>query len=75
MPDWPPANYDYKPKLKENGLRAVEVEKWRIEPELDSENRKKVYQVSGYPGLFMDSHVKEVQSEQNVRPSGQDYLP
>lgn len=57
MPEWPPANYNYLPKLNENKLREVQIEKWRIEPEVDSEDKKKVYQVVGYPGLFMDSQV------------------
>lgn len=59
MPDWPPANFDYRPKLAEQGLREVPIEKWRIESDVDSEQRRKVYQVVGYPGLFMDAQVSE----------------
>lgn len=33
MEDWPPENYDYAGKLKEKGLRQVEFQKWKAEPE------------------------------------------
>lgn len=33
MEDWPPANYDYTPKLRENKLRAVDFSRFKSEPE------------------------------------------
>ena len=36
MPHWPPLDFDYNTKLRENGLRQVEASKWKIEPDEDS---------------------------------------
>jgi hypothetical protein len=57
LPQWPPLGYDYKPILKEAKLREVSCEAFKFEPEEDAGKLKKVYQMPGYPGLFVDSQV------------------
>ena len=36
MEEWPPIDYDYKEKLKENGFRSVEFSTWKTQPEKDA---------------------------------------
>eukprot|EP01022_Parablepharisma_sp_SALTPOND_P014052 TRINITY_DN188_c0_g2_i1.p1 TRINITY_DN188_c0_g2~~TRINITY_DN188_c0_g2_i1.p1 ORF type:complete len:4549 (-),score=684.34 TRINITY_DN188_c0_g2_i1:241-13887(-) len=54
LPLWPPTDYDYSTVLKERKLRKVNPTSWLIEKNQDAEGYKKVVEVSGYPGLFMD---------------------
>lgn len=35
IPEWPPKDFDFNVRLKENGLRAVDPAKWKFEPEYD----------------------------------------
>lgn len=52
---WPPVNYDYTAKLKERNLRKVDQQRFKQEPELDAEGRKKVYEIEYFNGYFRDS--------------------
>ena len=67
MPDWPQKKYDYKPKLHEKKLRKVAIQHWRVEPETDKQGNHKVFEVEGYPGMFVDSNVAFCKLEQNDR--------
>ena len=58
MPEWPPRNFDYSPLLKQANLREVPHENFRFESEVDAQGRKKVYQMPGYPGIFVDGQVE-----------------
>lgn len=53
MDDWPPTDYDYHSKLKENGLRQVEFQKWKAEPEKDVSGSKKNHFLSFFNGLAL----------------------
>lgn len=55
LPEWPPKDYDYTPKLSENKLRIVSVEKFNFEPEADVKGNRKVTELECYPGVFQDS--------------------
>jgi len=35
MPEWPPKNYDYLPTLQASRLKRVEVNRWKMEPDID----------------------------------------
>jgi hypothetical protein len=53
---WPPVDYDYTPKLTENGLRRVDAgQRFKMEPEIDEKGLKKVYEIEYYNGYFKDS--------------------
>lgn len=43
LPSWPPKDFDYNAKLRENNLRVVDMARFKAEPELDGDNLKKVY--------------------------------
>ncbi len=51
---WPPVNYNYSDKLKENGLRQVEALRFKSEPEV-VDGLKKVYEIECFSGKFKDS--------------------
>lgn len=55
MPDWPPADYDYNPRLAKENLRLVSLDKWEDEPDLDSQGRLKCYALTQYKGLYRDA--------------------
>lgn len=55
LPDWPPVDFDYGPKLAEENLRLVSLDKWEDEPDLDSQGRIKCYALSQYKGLYRDA--------------------
>jgi hypothetical protein len=55
LPAWPPKDFDYSSKLKEQGLRRVEFARFKAEPELDADNLKKVYEVEHFEGRYRDS--------------------
>ena len=44
---WPPVNYDYSQKLKENNIRLVESSRFKSEPE-EVDNLKKVFEIECY---------------------------
>lgn len=55
LPPWPPVNYDYDAALARNGLRRVEVENFRAEPEFQpGSGLMKVHAVECYEGIFRD---------------------
>ena len=58
LPEWPPKNFDYQPKLKESKLRKVNPERFNFESEYDSNGNLKVWEVDHYPGIFQDSKGK-----------------
>lgn len=45
MPDWPPVDYDYSEKLKENQLRKVELALWKLEPNFDDAGNRFLFRV------------------------------
>jgi len=51
MPEWPPKDMDYAPALKAKSLRKVDLLVWKLVPE-EENGLKKVFEISGYPGLF-----------------------
>ena len=55
LPSWPPKDFDYGAKLKENNLRKVEFARFKAEAELDGDNLKKVYEVEHFEGRYRDS--------------------
>lgn len=58
LPEWPPKNFDYQPKLKEMKLRKVNPDKFNFEADVDSHGNLKVCEVDHYPGVFQDSKGK-----------------
>lgn len=64
MPDWPPADFDYGPKLAKENLRLVTLDKWEDEPDMDSNGRLKCYALSQYKGLYRDAN----QQLRDLRP-------
>ena len=57
LPEWPPKDTNYQQLLEEKNLREVKKIRWKIEDEIDKNNKRKVYQIPGYPGLFKNSNV------------------
>jgi len=55
MPDWPPADYDYNPRLAKENLRLVSLDKWEDEPDLDPQGRLKCYALTQYKGIYRDA--------------------
>jgi hypothetical protein len=55
LPEWPPVDYDYTPKLEEHKFRLVKSDRFQFEPETDSKGLKKVSEVEWYPGMFQES--------------------
>ncbi|CAG9329991.1 unnamed protein product [Blepharisma stoltei] len=62
--DWPPANYNYNPGLRQNNLRLVSKENWSIES-IEVDGLEKVKEVPGYPGLYM-THLGKIH---DLRPA------
>lgn len=60
MPDWPPAGYDYTPKLREKKLRKVDQKFFRAERELDENGNHKVYELPSYQGVFKNSQGENI---------------
>ena len=54
MPKWPPEKYDYSQKLKERGLRMVEIKQWKMEQD-EVDGLRKVFELDNFPGVFKDS--------------------
>ena len=54
MPKWPPENFDYTQRLRERGLRKVEIKQWKMEQD-DIEGLRKVFELDNFPGVFKDS--------------------
>lgn len=52
--EWPPKDFDYTEKLKQNNLRSVSILDWRIEPDEDSSGKLKCIELNGFPGVFRD---------------------
>lgn len=65
IPDWPPADFDYGPRLAKENLRVISLDKWEDEPDLDSSNRLKCYPLSQYKGLYRDAN----QRMRDLRPT------
>ena len=65
LPPWPPADFDYTERLREQGLRKVDNAKFKNEHEIDEATKlKKVYQHDDFAGRFKDSEGKNY----NLRP-------
>uniref|UniRef100_A0A7S1RPG0 Uncharacterized protein n=1 Tax=Alexandrium catenella TaxID=2925 RepID=A0A7S1RPG0_ALECA len=57
MPEWPPRDEAYyQAELEKRSLRKVSVQEWEWVPEEDKQGRKKVYELSAFPGLFRASN-------------------
>lgn len=55
LPAWPPAGYDYDAALAKNGLRNVEIDQFRMEPEFDPRTGfKKLHKVECFEGIYRD---------------------
>jgi len=54
LPDWPPLT-EYASLLAARNLRLVETSAWLQEPQVDSQSREKVREVSGFTGVFQNS--------------------
>jgi len=55
LPPWPPADFDFDAALAKNGLRAFDLEKFKLVPEFDPRTgHKKVHPVECYPGVYRD---------------------
>jgi len=51
LPPWPPADFNYNQALAKNGLRAIDVESFRMAPEFDPRTgHKKVHPIECYEG-------------------------
>lgn len=51
LPPWPPADFNYNQALAKNGLRAIDVESFRMAPEFDPKTgHKKVHPIECYEG-------------------------
>ena len=55
MPDWPPADFDYGAKMKEEKLRLVSLDKWEDEPDTDPNGFLKCYALTQYKGQYRDA--------------------
>ena len=55
MPEWPPAGYNYQSKLRSVGFREVDPAKFKMEPEFDGEQLRKVCQLETFEGVYKDS--------------------
>jgi hypothetical protein len=55
LPKWPPENYDYTPRLREKGLRRVEIKLWKMEQE-EVDGLRKVFELETFTGVFKDSN-------------------
>lgn len=59
MEEWPPKNYDYSAKLKEKKLHQVATEELKRNNPSSAENDfRKVSEIPGYKGVFLDDQVK-----------------
>lgn len=58
LPDWPPADYDYKSKMIKEKLRLVTLDKWEDEPDANSEGLMKCYALTQFPGVYRDATGK-----------------
>uniref|UniRef100_A0A6T1L4E7 Uncharacterized protein n=1 Tax=Alexandrium monilatum TaxID=311494 RepID=A0A6T1L4E7_9DINO len=57
LPAWPPTDPAYyEEELAKRSLRKVQVAEWEWVPEEDGKGRKKVYELSQFPGLFRTSN-------------------
>eukprot|EP00917_Polyrhabdina_sp_WS-2016_P031649 GHVP01067467.1.p1 GENE.GHVP01067467.1~~GHVP01067467.1.p1 ORF type:complete len:259 (+),score=66.19 GHVP01067467.1:54-779(+) len=54
LPDWPPLDYDYATLLAEKNLKQIELEDWEEAMDVDEHGKTKVYQITGFPGVFRD---------------------
>ena len=51
---WPPVNYDYQTKLRENNLRLVPSAQFKSDPDI-VDGLRKVYEVDCFAGRFKDA--------------------
>lgn len=55
LPDWPPKEEAfYTAELDKQKMRKVKIEEWEWVAEIDGQNRKKVYELSQFRGVFRD---------------------
>jgi len=58
IPEWPPANFNYADLLVNAGLRKVDLEIWKLEPNVDEAGKKKVFELEWFKGVFKDFEGK-----------------
>ncbi|GFE55515.1 hypothetical protein BaOVIS_029190 [Babesia ovis] len=54
LPEWPPANYNYREQLEKKMLKCYPVTEFEDHENVDSNGYKKCYQLSAFPGVFRD---------------------
>ncbi|EDO05835.1 uncharacterized protein BBOV_IV002380 [Babesia bovis T2Bo] len=54
LPDWPPANYNYREQLEKHMLKCYPVPEFEDHENVDSNGYTKCYQLSAFPGVFRD---------------------
>jgi len=64
-PEWPPKDFDYDKALFELGCRRVDISRWKMEPEVDQNGLRKVFEMEWFQGVFKDSQNNTI----DVRPS------
>jgi len=55
-PDWPPKNYDYKPKLEKKKWRVVKLDEWETEPPKDDNGYLKAFEIPLHPNVFQNTY-------------------
>mmetsp|Transcript_35627 Transcript_35627/g.40464 ORF Transcript_35627/g.40464 Transcript_35627/m.40464 type:complete len:420 (+) Transcript_35627:208-1467(+) len=60
FPEWPPADYPWEEKLKENKLVLVKPTEWKFVPDVDDNGFTKVFSRDGYSGIFADPQGNNV---------------
>jgi len=58
LPDWPPVDYNYEDLLVNAELRRVDLELWKLEPNVDESGKKKVFELEWFKGVFKDFEGK-----------------
>ena len=58
LPDWPPADYDYKSRMIKENMRLVTLDKWEDEPDVNSDGLVKCYALTQFPGIYRDATGK-----------------
>jgi hypothetical protein len=75
VPHWPPKDYDIVSKLKELKLRKVNIQEWRLEPNVDENGYSKCVELEGFPLVFLDyqSKVHDLRPKDTM-PSFNNYI-
>ncbi|ORM41322.1 uncharacterized protein BXIN_0797 [Babesia sp. Xinjiang] len=54
LPDWPPANYNYREQLEKRRLKCYPITEFEDHENVDANGYTKCYQISAFPGVFRD---------------------